>query len=428
MSRGRVRCNAPAPTRSRLNPRGTRLCQNVVASTKPEAKEFVVWDGALPGFGLRVRPTGHKTFIAKFRVKGASPAQRKVVIGSAAHIKCTDARNEAQTLMAKARLGIDPTGRDKKNKDAPITLSEFWTQYDRDHIAAHKKSSSADEDRRLARCFLLPQMGDIRLEEIDAPRIRALHSALRETPTQANRVLALVSSMISKATKWGVLPHRPNPCCLIDKYKETPCERFLSETELARLMATLDQHAMLNPVFANAIRLILFTGMRKSEALTLKWSEVDLAQGRINFDDSKTGKKSVPLNDATLALLDGIYNTIDLTETPDPVYVFPGRDTVTGDRSTHAVGIQKFWERVRHDAQIDDVRIHDLRHSFASFAAANGVSLPVIGGLLGHKDVRSTARYTHLTDTALRDASNKACASIKRATSNEDRDAPDDRV
>lgn len=375
----------------------TRLNQKLVKDTETKGREFVIWDDELTGFGLRVRPSGRKTYVLKYRLHDGSKAQRKDTLGVHPGTSCSAARTRAQEILARVRLGENPSGK-ATSLVTTVTLNEFWNRYDRDHVAAHLKERSAHECRGLAKRVLLPRLGHLPLEAINPGQVAKMHAALRETPFQANRALALLSAIFSRAIAWEVVTNRPNPCRSVKKYAEKAKERYLTPEEIGALLESLDDHARRNPLFSDAIRLLLFTGMRKSEVLGLRWSEITSEGKEIHLADSKTGKRTIPLNVQAAEIVRS------LRERAESIYVFPARDSVTGDGSRHATGLHRFWDQVRKDAGLEGVRIHDLRHTFASFAANEGVSVLQIGGLLGHKNPRTTMRYTHLSTRALQTA------------------------
>ena len=230
---------------------------------------------------------------------------------------------------------------------------------------------------------------------------------MRATPGAANRTLALLSKMFNLAEKWGLRPDGSNPCRHIEKYPERRIDRFLSNAELADLGKVLaeDEYGRTElPSSIAAIRLLLFTGCRLSEILTLRWEHVDFENQYLRLPESKTGPKLVYLSPPALDLLS------DLKREDDNPFVILGRKP-----GTHQVNLRKPWGRIRKKAGLEDVRIHDLRHSFASMAVAGGLSLPVIGALLGHSQPATTARYAHLADDPLRQAANIAGGRIAAA-------------
>jgi integrase len=232
---------------------------------------------------------------------------------------------------------------------------------------------------------------------------------MRDKPYQANRMLALLSKFFNWCEKHGYRPDGSNPCRHIEKYKEQRRERFLSPVELARLgdaLADAETNETTSPYVIAALRLLVLTGARLSEILTLQWSYVDFDHSLLRLPDSKTGQKVIYLNAPALQIL------TDLPRLEGNPHVICGKRD-----GAHLVNLQKPWRQIRKAAGLDDVRIHDLRHSFASVAAGSGQSLPVIGALLGHTQPQTTARYAHLAADPLRAASDavggKIAASLK---------------
>ena len=231
-----------------------------------------------------------------------------------------------------------------------------------------------------------------KVASVGRAEVAALHYGMRETPRAANRALMVLSKMFSLSEAWGVAPSGGNPCRHVLRYKEGRRERFLTEDEYRRVGVALRELEALGPVQARAaaaLRLIMLTGCRAGEVLTLKWSDVDRKSGELRLRDAKTGARMVPLTPAALEVLAGVKR---VRGSP---WVFPGKRP---DR--HLRHLNPYWYRVRERAEVEDVRIHDLRHSFASRALAVGLALPMIGRLLGHTDIGSTARYAHLSREA----------------------------
>ncbi len=250
------------------------------------------------------------------------------------------------------------------------------------------------------RNHILPALGAKEVTSVGREEVAALHYGMRETPRAANRALMVLSKMFKLAEAWGLAPPGGNPCRHVLRYKEGRRERFLTEDECRRLglaLRELEAGGPLQARAAAALRLIMLTGCRAGEVLTLRWSDVDRKAGELRLRDAKTGARMVPLPPPALEVLAGIKR---VRRSP---WVFPARKP---DR--HLSTLTKYWHRVREQAEVEDVRIHDLRHSFASRALAVGLALPMIGRLLGHTDIGSTARYAHLS----RDAEKIAVARV----------------
>jgi integrase len=241
---------------------------------------------------------------------------------------------------------------------------------------------------------ILRKLGNVKVSAVSRPDIEKLHISLRDKPYTANRHLALLSKMFSLACEWGW--RADNPVRGIPRFHEDRRERWLSEEEMARLWAALEQHP--NRRAANAIKLLILTGSRRSEVLSATWDEFDMERGVWTKPSHHTKQKRtehVPLSGPARALLSAMQAEAD----PECPFLFPG------DASEKPLGdIKKFWQRVRQEVGIEDVRLHDLRHTYASKLVSQNVSLHIVGRLLGHTQPRTTARYAHVDDGALREA------------------------
>jgi integrase len=265
-----------------------------------------------------------------------------------------------------------------------------------EHAKVKKRQGSSQADETLLRLHILPQLGSMKVNAIDRRDIGQLHHAMRNRPGAANRTLALLSKMFNLAEKWGLRPDGSNPCRHVEKYRERKIERFLSNKELAQLgqvLAEAEHTQTEMPSVIAALRLLLFTGCRLSEILTVRWDEVDLENQCLRLRESKTGAKVVYLPPPAIEVLSAIER-----QDNNPFVI------VGAKRGSHLVNLQKPWRRIRAKAGLEDVRIHDLRHSFASVAAVSGLSLPIIGALLGHTQPQTTQRYAHLVGDPLREA------------------------
>ncbi|MEM1345483.1 MAG: tyrosine-type recombinase/integrase [Pseudomonadota bacterium] len=374
-----------------------KIAKRTVDALEPRASRYVAWDTVLPGFGVKVLPSGRKSFVFKYRVGGGRGGlTREPVIGSHGEIAPDQARRIAKGWAAEVALGRDPGGARQEARVA-LTLDDLLERYLREHARPHKKASSTAEDEALIRNYLSPAFGTRKAEALTRAEIARWHAGLARTPYRANRALALLSKAMNLAEVWGLRPDGSNPCRQIRKFREEKRERFLSPEETARLGEALTaaesgrlrtaSGLALSPFAVAAIRLLLFTGARRSEILGLQWAWVDLDGGFADLPDSKTGRKRLFLPPPAVAVLSS------LPRLDDNPFVIAGAKP-----GAALVNIRDPWHVVRAAAGLDDLRLHDLRHSFASVAVANGMSLPLIGGLLGHRSVATTARYAHLAD------------------------------
>lgn len=371
-----------------------KLTKKIIESTLPQEKDLILWDSEISGFLCKITPAGKKSYFLYYRTQDRR--QRRPKIGDHGVMTCEQARSIAQRWLLEVSQGNDPSA-DKQDLRQMPTLKELADQYMKEH-APRKKASSQKEDLRLWQQHILPTLGSLKVSSIERSDIAKLHHSLQSLPISANRVLSLLSKALNLAELWGYRPNHSNPCLHIKKYTEQKRERFLSQDEIARLMSILEEEEKNSPnIWAlYAIRLLLITGCRLNEILTLKWEEVDFNNQCLRLSDSKTGKKLVYLSMAAIDILKVIPH---LEGNP---YVICGEK-----QGSHLINLQKPWRRIRTKTGLDDVRLHDLRHTFASIAASNGLSLPIIGALLGHKQTQTTARYAHLIGQPLIEASEK---------------------
>lgn len=369
-----------------------KLTKRVIDAAEIQAAEYFIWDDELPGFGLRVLPSGRKGYIVQYR---AGRRSRRMSLGPSTVLTCEQARTRAIGIIAAARNGDDPAAeRDAERKT--ITVKELAERFDKEHVSVRVKETTAKGYRRLIERTILPALGRHRVTEVTRADIAKLHHDLRHIPYEANRCLEVLSKMFSLAEMWGLRQDGSNPRKHIKKYAEEKRERFLSPAELKRVGDVLremeDEGIELSSAIA-AARLLILTGCRLGEIMTLQWEHVDLAGRALRLPDSKTGAKVVHLGQPAIDVLTSIKK---VDKNP---WVIVG--TLPGARLTD---LQPFWQRVRARAGLKDVRIHDLRHTFASTAVASGQGLPMIGKLLGHTQVQTTARYAHLAADPVRNA------------------------
>lgn len=318
-----------------------------------------------------------------------------MVIGIFGAITPEKARKIAKTRANEVQHGGDPGAERSEAAKAP-SVAQLADRYMAEHARPKKKPRSAKSDESNLNNHVLPALGSKKVATITRADISRLHHSMRKSPGAANRVLALLSKMFTLAEKWGLRPDGTNPCRHVERNPERKLERYLSEKELARLAEVLAEAERTRtelPSALAAIRLLLFTGARLSEILTLKWEHVYMEGKCLRIPDSKTGAKTIYLPPSGLEILAG------LEQSDDNPYVIIG-----AKHGRHLVNLRKPWGRIRARAKLDDVRIHDLRHSFASMAVAGGLSLPMIGALLGHTQPTTTQRYAHLASDPLQQA------------------------
>lgn len=362
----------------------TRLTKRIVEGATPKVKEYYLWDEDIPGLGLRVLPSGRKQYIVQYR---AGRRSRRISLGPHTVLTAEQARTNALSILSDARSGKDPAAERDTYRDA-LLVKDLAKRFDEQHISVRVKPVTAREYRRSLDKLILPRLGRMVITDVTRAQIAKFHHDLRHSPYQANRCLAILSKMFNLAELWGLRVEGSNPCRLVPKYPEKQRERFLSLAEIKQLgdvLNDMEQEGREMPSAILAIRLLLYTGCRLNEIMTLQWDFVDLETRTLKLPDSKTGAKTVFLGRSACELLE------TAPRLPGNPWVITG--LILGQRLTD---LQPLWQRVRARADLPEVRIHDLRHTFASTAIAAGHSLPIIGKLLGHTQVQTTARYAHL--------------------------------
>jgi len=363
------------------------------------------WDSELKGFGLKVTQQGGRRWVFKYEDRKRSRRNKRLTLGDASKLPAAKARRLALQMAAAVIDGEDPSEERRKSREG-LTVAELAERYLEEHARAKKKPSSANLDEGLLRRCILPHLGALKVAEISGPDVRRMHHALRKTPVQANRALLVLSKALNLAEAWGLRPAASNPCRGLEKFRERRRQRFLSGEELQRLGVALREAEEENepPSAILALRLLLLSGARHNEILTLRWNEVNLERGCLELQDSKSGPKTIPLGAPALRLL------ADAVRVEGNPFVCPGHR-----HGRPFVGIQKVWERIRVRAGLEDARIHDLRHSFASVGAGGGLGLPIIGALLGHTQMQTTQRYSHLAADPLHQAAERISSEISAA-------------
>ena len=378
-----------------------KITKRLVESIQPAAHDILEWDSELRGFGVRAKPSGVRSYLIQYRNQHGR--SRRLTIGTHGRLTAEEARSEARRLLADVARGGDPAADRKSLRNAP-TLAEFAERYMTEYAPGKKKPGTLGTDRTNLRCHILPVLGTLPVASITKTDVVRLHQSMRETPGAANRTIQLVSHMLNVAEKWGVRPDGSNPCRHVEKYKGRKRERYLSAAELARLgdvLAAAEYTKTELPGSIAAIRLLIFTGCRRGEILTLRWEHVDFENACLRLPDSKTGARIIHLNAPALEILSVVERQND-----NP-YVIVG-----GKPGAHLVNLKKPWQRIRKRAEIEDVRLHDLRHSFASVAVGLGESLHMTGKLLGHSQAQTTQRYAHLADDPVKAATERIGATI----------------
>jgi integrase len=379
---------------TRENAMPLRLTQAIVDAEVADGRDRFVFDSMISGFALRVTPAGRKIYVAQARVGGV---KRRITVAYAADTTLAKARREAVHTLSAMRQGVDPSAERKARVRAAVagglTLRQLAEQWLANFVRPKLKPRTAFDYERILGRRILPALGTKLVGEIDHDDVEALHLAMAKTPRRANYTVSTLRSLLNYAEKKGLRARHTNPCVGIKFYRENTRERFLNEAEIgaaADAIATAEKKGI--GLFAAAgLRLALFTGARSGEVTSIKWDHIDWDRRLIRLPDSKTNEpRTIHLSDAAIEVLRGVPHI--------------GPYVVAGARKDAPFqNLSRSWIVARKFAGLDDVRLHDLRHSYASLAAGRGVSLHVIGKLLGHKVPATTQRYAHLARDIVQD-------------------------
>ena len=371
-------------------------------------KPTFLWDGALSGFGVRALGSGKKSFILKYRTNGGgrTAPQRWLTLGTYGQLTLDQARQLAQKALAAIAEGKDPQGLKFDQRVAP-DLSDVWKRFEAD-ILPMKKSTTGKEYRSQWENLIEPKFRKRKVESITSDEVDRFHKSLRATPYRANRVLALLKHLMGLAEGWGMRTPGTNPCSRVQQFKERARERYLNFSELKSIGDAIDAlvaEKSISVTAGHAIELLALSGARLSEVLNAEWEWIDFDRGVMLLPDSKTGAKPVYLSDAAVGVLKR-----QKPITGDSRFVFP-----SPKMDKPLVNLRKAWVQVCEKAELDGVRLHDLRHTVASIAVGQGASLPLIGRLLGHSQAQTTMRYAHVDiDPALK-AANEVGSAVSTA-------------
>lgn len=407
-----------------------KLSKRAIDALRPASKSFIAFDAELKGFGVRVQPSGLKSYVVEYRPGsgGRGVGKRRVTIGAATTLTPDEARNAARDYLAKVRLGSDPAAERKAERIAP-SLAELIDGYMAEEVRPKRAAGTIAIYSLHFEKHVKPMLGAKKASLVTHADVARLHREIGRTrkPT-ANRVVKVLSGLFSYGARRARIPKGINPAKGVEPFKEEGRERFLTGDELQRLGAALREaetvgltwevrpdnpkakHApkienrreVYSPHVTGAIRLLLFTGCRLREILNLRWREVDFERGLLFLPRSKTGKKTVILNAPALAVLASLPRV--------------GAFVIAGARmDAPRSDLKRPWDAVAAKAGLAGVRLHDLRHSFASVGAGAGMGLPIVGKLLGHASAATTERYAHLDNDPLRAASERIAGQISAA-------------
>ena len=370
-----------------------RLTDAKVKALQTDDRDRIVFDALQPGFGVRLTPAGTKIFVARTRVNG----QRRVVsVGTFPEKTVSEARTDARAALEDMRAGRDPkiekVVRRKAIEAGSLTVSEFADRWMEEYVHKKLKPRTAQSYRSLLEQRIRPSFGHLPVSRVTKDDVLKFHAGLEKTPGRANRAVQTFRALMTYAEDTGLRPPLSNPCRKVKMYRERARERFLSEAEIAKAadaITSAEKAGKIGPHAATGLRLCLFTGARSGEITATKWEHVSFERKIIRIPDSKTNDpRTIHLSDAALEVLRGVPRV--------------GPYVIAGAKPNEAYkNLSRAWIKARKPAGLEDVRLHDLRHSYASLAAGRGVSLQMIGKLLGHKVMATTMRYAHLARDAV---------------------------
>ncbi len=362
-----------------------------VKALRPRKSAYAVRDTKLKGFGVRVLPSGRKRFFVHCQHRGERVWK---IVGDATTMGAGEARSDAVRTLAAIRRGEDPP------HDPAQTLFEAVAET----VFARYQRLWKPRTLNVNRCYLknqiLPRFQGRQVADIDRRDVRDWFASLRATPVAADRSMPVLSVIMREAEAMGLRPQDSNPCLGIRRYRRKGRARFLSDEEIRHLAGRLSAYAETAPQQVAAVRLLLLTGCRKSEIMTLRWS--DYRDGHLFLRDSKTGPHTVWLSQPARNVLDGLNRT--------GPWVFPA---TRGKGPRNKGWLEKFWYRVRAEAGLHGVRLHDLRHTHASIALRQGETVLTIARLLGHRNPETTLKYTHLADKTVMEAAETIGAALE---------------
>ncbi len=382
-----------------------RLTKRVVDAARPPDKgKTITWDNGIPGFGLAVYASGRRSYVLKYSIHGR---QRWLTLGTHGAMTPERARKRAEKARGLIADNIDPAAERQREREQQTTVADL-ADATMTEVRAKKKSGTVRAYKNQL-AHVRSGFGKLLPRAVSRDAVRRWHRKMSDTPSMANRALDRLTALMKEAETLGLIPRGSNPCRGVARYAEQPRTRFLSGEELARLGETIrgleGARGGISADAATALRLLLFTGCRVGEILNLRWADVDLERGVANLADAKAGARPVLLPAPAVDLL-----LARRRENPDGEFVIPGQKF-----GAPMNNISPAWRRVREAADIEDVRLHDLRHTVGAWGASSGAPLLVIGKILGHRNAATTAIYAHLADDPVRAASEKIGAEIAAA-------------
>ena len=391
----------------------SNINERLIQSLKiPSNKYKIYWDEKIVGFGIRITNNNARSFVLRYVIDGR---EKKYTIGKYPDLTSTAAREIAIKLRGEIIKGFDPLDNRKKAHNLP-TIKEFAAEYIKLKENA-LRPTTVREYKRILDKNIIPKFGNYKITSITRKDVETFHNSLSDKGYMANRILQLLSSIFMTAQSWSLISS--NPAENIKKFKEEKREEFLSDGQISSLIRILNQEQ--SQINASAIKLMLLTGSRKSEVLSARWQDFDLSRNMWIKPASLTKQNkisNIPLNAEAIKILrelkKGIISDKDLKEISGETMVSNSQYLFYNPKTkTHIQDIKRFWQSVCEKADLKNIRIHDLRHTFASILVNSGVGLEVIGKLIGHSNASTTQRYSHLINNTLKIATDIFGSKIK---------------
>ncbi len=379
-------------------PKRQKLTKSIVDNAPILDRRYHIYDSDIPGFSVKIEPSGSKIYVLDYRsgAGGRDAPKKRVKIGKHGALTVEQARVIAKEYYAKIALGDDPADQRQAERGKTL-LKDFQERYVNEYIIHHNKPSTVTGKKEVLRTLIMPHFRNHAMEDITRKDVQEWHGKLHKSPITANRALACISHMMSVAEDWGIRQPNSNPCLGIKRYKENKRDRYLNESELRKLIETINQceeEGTEERSMMIFFRLLIYTGARQGELLTAKWDYVNYDENTLDLPDSKTGKKKINLSPLAISEIGKLERVVG-----NP-YLFPGYFVGVKEKlGRHHSPPNEMWHRVLKRAGITNLRKHDLRHAFASFAIMAGLTLEEIGQLLGHLTPQTTKRYSHLVDS-----------------------------
>jgi integrase len=395
-----------------------KLTIDFVKNFTPALKRLIVYDTILPSLALFITPIifkkngevsgGHKSFYFIYQL--CSKPKKQLYLGSFPEMTPKQARELiTKNFQIQVLNGIDPDSKSEKYEDSTLSVEYYFNIFFKEYVIAHLKDNTAKNYSSLSKNHIMPSIGDLKVDEVTPEHIQKIHTKLEDKPASGNRVLALCSKFFSWCEKKDYIARGTVPTKGLPRYKEVPIKKFLNQSQLKLIWDSLlemEKSSKLKMLPAAALKILLLTGARKNEVLSLQWVDIDFESSRAILQDSKTGFKNIYFPPQVIDILNNLPK--------NSPFLFPSRSV-----SGHLFDLQWQWAKVLDETQLgEDWRIHDLRHGFASAAVNSGGTLPLIGFLLGHKRTTTTERYAHVAKNPVQDLLNTVANLITEGTRN----------